>query len=129
MDNKFADLNRLNLLKTDVEGMEVNVIKGGVDLIKKTKPILYVENDPLYKNKSQELIEILWSLDYKLFWHIMPYYNGNNFFKNTNNIFNNFYHCNMVGIQKGIKTKIDLMEVTDSSFHPSSLNENKLKNK
>ena len=120
LDNKFADLNRLNLLKTDVEGMEVNVIKGGVDLIKKTKPILYVENDPLYKNKSQELIEILWSLDYKLFWHIMPYYNENNFFKNTNNIFNNFSHYNMIGVPKEIKTKTGLMEVTDSSFYPYS---------
>ena len=49
LDNKFADLNRLKLLKIDAEGMEVNVIKGGVDLIKRTKPFLYVENDILYK--------------------------------------------------------------------------------
>ena len=119
LDNKFADLNRLKLLKTDAEGMEVNVIKGGVDLIKRTKPILYVENDLAYKEKSQELIELLWSLDYKLFWHIMPYYNENNFFKNTNNIFKDFYHTNMIGFRKEIKTKTGLMEVTDSSFHPS----------
>ena len=118
LDNKFADLNRLKLLKTDAEGMEVNVIKGGVDLIKRTKPILYVENDLVYKEKSQELIELLWSLDYKLFWHIMPFYNENNFFKSTNNIFKNFYHCNMIGFPKEIKTKTGLMEVTDSSFYP-----------
>ncbi len=118
LDNKFADVNRLKLLKTDAEGMEINVIKGGADLMKRTKPIIYVENDLLYISKSQELIELLWSLDYKLFWHIMPYYNEDNFFKNTNNIFKTFYHCNMIGLPKEIKIKIDLMEVTDSSFHP-----------
>ena len=118
LDNKFADLNGLKLLKTDAEGMEVNVIKGGVDLIKRNKPILYVENDIVYISKSQELIELLWSLDYKLFWHILPFYNENNFFKNTNNIFKKFYHCNMIGFPKEIKTKTGLMEVTDSSFYP-----------
>ncbi len=119
LDNKFSNLQSLKLLKTDAEGMEVNVLKGGFDLIKRTKPILYVENDLVYKEKSQELIELLWSLDYKLFWHIQPYYNENNFFKNTNNIFKHFYHFNMIGFRKEIKTKIGLMEVTDSSFHPS----------
>ena len=48
----------------------------------------------------------------------MPFYNEDNFFKNTNNIFKGLYHCNMIGFRKEIKTNINLMEVTDSSFYP-----------
>ena len=38
LDNRFKGLNRLKLLKIDAEGMEVNILKGGIDLIKRTKP-------------------------------------------------------------------------------------------
>ncbi len=120
LDDKFSDLNSLNLLKTDAEGMEVDIIKGGIDLIRRNQPILYVENDYLYVDKSQELIELLWSLNYKLFWHIIPYYNKDNFFKNTNNIFENYYHCNMLGVPKEMKTSLNLPEVVDASYHPFS---------
>ena len=61
LDNKFSNMQSLKLLKTDAEGMEVNVLKGGFDLIKRTKPFLYVENDMSYISKSQELIELIWS--------------------------------------------------------------------
>ncbi len=123
LDNRFADLTRLKLLKTDAEGMEGNVLKGGFDLIKRTKPFLYVENDNSYNDnsyieKSKELIELIWSLDYRIFWHIIPIYNKNNFFKNENNLFKNFASCNMFAVNKDIPINIKLPELTDSSFHP-----------
>jgi len=121
LDDRFSDLNKLKLLKTDTEGMEVNIIKGGVDLIKRTKPILYLENHVWFIEKSKELIELLWSLDYRLFWHITPYYNKNNFFKNQVDIFKDFklnFHCNMLGVRKDVKTNVSLPEVKDSSSHP-----------
>ncbi len=119
LDNRFANLGRLTLLKTDAEGMEVNVLKGGFDLIKRTKPFLYVENDVHYIEKSKELIELIWSLEYRIFWHIIPFYNKNNFFKNKNNLFGNSVSCNMIGISKDKKINVNLPEVKDSSFHPS----------
>ena len=121
LDDRFSDLNTLKLLKTDTEGMEVNIIKGGVDLIKRTKPILYLENHVWFIEKSKELIELLWSLDYRLFWHVTPYYNKNNFLKNPVDIFKDFklnFHCNMLGVRKDVKTNISLSEVKDSSSHP-----------
>ena len=54
LDNSFANLPRLKLLKIDAEGMEVNVLKGGLELIKRTKPILYVENDMNHIHKSKD---------------------------------------------------------------------------
>ena len=118
LDNMFANLKRLKLLKIDAEGMEVNIFKGGFDLIKRTKPFLYVENDILYIAKSQELIELIWSLGYRLFWHLIPLYNKNNFFKNENNLFPNLISNNMFGVSKDISIDIPLPEVIDSSFHP-----------
>ena len=118
LDNNFSNLQNLKLLKTDVEGMEVNVLKGGFDLIKRTKPFLYLENDPHYIGKSKELIELIWSLDYRIFWHIVPLYNKNNFFKNENNLFGKIHTFNMLGIRKDLEIRIDLPEVKDSSYYP-----------
>ncbi len=119
LDNKFSNLQSLKLLKTDAEGMEANVLKGGFDLIMRTKPFLYVENDGgKYIDKSKELIELIWSLDYRIFWHIIPLYDKNNFFKNENNLFGNIHSYNMFGVRKDQKIKIDLPEVKDSSHYP-----------
>ncbi len=118
LDNRFKGLNRLKLLKIDAEGMEVNILKGGIDLIKRTKPFLYLENSPDYIEKSQELIELVFSLEYRLFWHITYMYNKNNFFKNPNNVFGKHISCNMFGVRKDQNININLEEVTDSSFYP-----------
>ncbi len=118
LDNKFNNLQSLKLLKTDAEGMEVDVLKGGFDLIKRTKPFLYVENDSNYIEKSKELIELIWSLDYKIYWHVIPLYNKNNFFKNENNLFGKLHSFNMLGICKDQKISVDLPEIKDSSLYP-----------
>ena len=117
LDNIFPDLQSLKLIKADAEGMEINIIQGGIDLIKRTKPFLYLENEVYFK-RSKDLIELLWSLGYRLFWHIMPYYNSNNFFKNSNNFFKNNVHSNILGIRKETRIETNLPEVKDSSFHP-----------
>src|SRR5690348_8993140 len=49
----------VRLLKIDVEGMELEVLKGAKETIEKYKPLLYVENDR--PDKSQALIEYIWS--------------------------------------------------------------------
>ena len=118
LDNIFSNLQSLKLLKTDAEGMEVNILKGGFELIKRTKPFLYVENDINYIGKSKELIELIWSLEYKIYWHVIPMYNKDNFFKNKKNLFQGIGSFNMIAFSKDKKINIDLPEVKDSSFHP-----------
>lgn len=80
-------LSKPNFIKIDVEGMETSVLKGGVKTINETTPIIYIENDRL--DKSVELIENLWDLNYELYWHITPYFNDKNFFGNKHNIYGN----------------------------------------
>jgi hypothetical protein len=40
---KRTNLNRLNFVKIDVEGMEFKVLKGGVEAWKRLKPVLFFE--------------------------------------------------------------------------------------
>src|SRR5207248_1056429 len=39
------DLDRLRLIKIDVEGMELEVVRGAEQTIRRLRPVLYVENE------------------------------------------------------------------------------------
>lgn len=79
-------LKKLDFLKVDVEGAEREVILGGMDTIKRERPILFVESLNHHaatlgpRGHVDWLIENLKSLSYT-FWHyITPLYNPDNFF-------------------------------------------------
>jgi FkbM family methyltransferase len=113
----ILDVPRLDLLKIDVEGMEQDVINGARTLIVTHKPLLYVENDR--REKSQALIELIWSLDYRLFWHLPPLFNPDNFARDPENAFPGIVSVNMLGIHKSLQRAVKgFTEVSDSSFHP-----------
>ena len=76
----FLEIDSLKLIKIDVEGMEVEVLKGAKRLINTYTPMLYIENDRV--EKSQELIEFLWELGYRLYWHIPSLFNQKNYYMN-----------------------------------------------
>lgn len=97
-------LPRCDLLKVDVEGMELPVLRGAADTIRKFRPILYVENDRL--ESSPALIEYLLALDYRLYWHLPPLYHPTNFFGNPVNVFGNVVSSNMLCIHSSVKSSI-----------------------
>ena len=77
---------KTSFIKVDVEGMELDVLKGGKNKILKEKPILYVENDR--QEKSFELIDFIKNeLDYKIYEHKPAFYNANNFYACKEDIF------------------------------------------
>ena len=43
IDHLFSELNRVDVIKIDVEGMEMDVLQGAADILKKHKPLLYIE--------------------------------------------------------------------------------------
>ena len=114
--DKLLYLPRLNFIKIDVEGMEHSVISGGLKVIEKFKPILYVENDRL--DKSTALIKLIRSLDYRIFWHNPQLYNENNYAGDLENIYNNIVSVNILCIHSSVKINIPLMENNDPDFHP-----------
>ena len=65
-DIKFE--NKISFIKIDVEGHEMEVIKGGLDLIKKFKPNMMIEITEKYsKRPIQETINFISSLGYTVF--------------------------------------------------------------
>ena len=116
--DEFYDEKRLDIMKIDVEGMEYEVIEGAKKLIEKFRPILYVENDR--KEKSEALIELIQSLNYRLFWHAVPLYNKNNYANVEKNIFGRYGSINMLCIHKSINANIKgLREIHDAKDYYS----------
>ena len=107
-------LRSLRLIKIDVEGAELEVVKGADQTIRRLRPFLLVENDR--SDKSAALIEALFQLDYRLWWHFAPLYRPNNFRGNAENVFAQVGSWNMVGVPREMDLPIEgLREVTDST--------------
>jgi FkbM family methyltransferase len=115
LDDVF-DYPRLKLLKIDVEGMEAAVLRGAKETIAKHRPILYVENDRT--DKSKALIELLFSYDYSLWWHLPPLFNAHNFNGVAANDYANIVSINMLCVHNSVNTKIELEQVEDSDSYP-----------
>lgn len=87
-----------HFLKIDVEGMELHVLKGAADMIKKYQPAIYVENDRA--DNSAELIRYINSLGYKCYWHASTLFNKNNLKGNQEDIFPGVGSINMLCVPK-----------------------------
>lgn len=73
-----------HLIKLDVEGLEVDVLNGAVNLINQSKPMLYIE----FNNKegNDALLNKIYSLGYIPYWHVYNKHNTNNHNKQSKNI-------------------------------------------
>lgn len=67
---KDKNLSRIDLIKIDVEGFELNVLKGAEETIKKHTPVLFIELDDnnlkAVGNSASELIKFLENLGYSV---------------------------------------------------------------
>ncbi len=90
----LLDLKALHLMKIDAEGMELDVLKGADALIRQHRPLMSVENDR--RDRSAELIEHLFSLDYRLMWSTPPLFNPDNYFGEAEDIFPGIVSINML---------------------------------
>ncbi|MGA2887234.1 MAG: FkbM family methyltransferase [Terracidiphilus sp.] len=105
------------LIKIDVEGFELEVLKGAKDVVARSHPVMYLENDRV--EKSEALIRWVMSQDYRLWWHIPTLYNPNNFLENKENIYGMTGSYNMLCLHRGCNLTIEgSTEITDASFHP-----------
>lgn len=59
-------LDRLDFLKIDVEGFEDEVLAGATGLLRRFKPVIYIELCKQYFNSSRKAIEILHDLGYTI---------------------------------------------------------------
>lgn len=77
-------LSQLRLLKADVEGMELEVLRGAAETIRRCRPILYLENDQ--KDRSAALFEFVHSMGYRIWRHTPEAFRPGNFRGNAKNI-------------------------------------------
>ena len=70
-DDEFKNFSKIDLIKIDVEGMELSVLKGSLEVIKKDQPIILIEQlkkdfvDDVKNTKSLDLLE---NLGYRFCW-------------------------------------------------------------
>lgn len=117
LDDYMDEIENVKLIKIDVEGMELDVLKGAKQMIQKYMPYMYIENDRIDKSKS--LLKHINSLGYKMYWHLPRLYNPANFAENKTNIFGNIVSVNLLCIPKKSTIEVkDMFEVKDFDFHP-----------
>lgn len=98
-------LDRCRFIKLDVEGMEIEALRGASDTFERLRPILYVENDR--EENSEELVALIRSFGYRLYWHKTPLFNADNFSGNPENVFGNVLSFNMLCIPNDTNIKIE----------------------
>lgn len=105
-------LPSLALIKIDVEGMELEVLKGAAQTIAKHMPALYVENDR--KEKSPELLTHVLAMGYRAYWHLPPLYNADNFAGNQDNVFANTVSVNLLCLPASADQNIEGLKEVQS---------------
>lgn len=89
-------VDALALIKIDAEGMETSILKGAERLVERFRPVPYVENDR--RGKSEELISLVFEMDYRAWWHLPPLFNSKNFAQETEDIYERVVSVNMICI-------------------------------
>ena len=102
--DEVIDPARLTLIKADVEGMEIAVIRGASGLIAEFRPFLYLE---VHEPDAPALFRELLGLDYQVFWHQPPMFNPDNHFGHRENLFGRIVSRNVLCVpaERGITVK------------------------
>jgi FkbM family methyltransferase len=102
-------LERVDFIKLDVEGFESKVLEGAANTIERCRPIMYIENDRA--DKSAELIQRLFDMGYRLWWHTPPLFSPDNFKGNQVNVFPRIVSINMLAIHRDMRPIEGLREI------------------
>lgn len=69
IDNLFGDLNDLALVKIDVEGFEANVLRGGMETIRRNQPVVTFEQwETEFTGGTSESVSLLKEAGYRFCW-------------------------------------------------------------
>ena len=95
--DEFMEIEKCNFMKIDVELMELDILTGGKNFLKKFRPILWIENHEFYPNKINKF---LLENDYNAYWAYSNIFNESNYFINDHNYFDKLATLNTLAIPK-----------------------------
>lgn len=98
-------LPKCHLLKADVEGMELEVLKGASDTITRCRPFLYVESDR--QERRAELFEWIDAKGYTMYWHTPYLFNPSNYRGVHTNLFSDLASWNVLCVPSERPQEID----------------------
>lgn len=78
-------LSKPALIKVDVQGEELDVLKGAKETIERARPFLYVECEE--EEESERILEFLSQFNYSHLFHRPPLFNPDNFFAKEEDVF------------------------------------------
>lgn len=105
------DLAACHLLKIDVEGHELEVLRGAATTIARCQPLLYVENDR--QALQGPLIDHVAGLGYRMYWHAAPLFIVENFKGHAENVFGRVASLNMLCLPADNTLRIEGLEPID----------------
>lgn len=89
-------LEQCDLMKIDVEGMELDVLVGASNTIEHLRPTLYFEQ--AHSGNFSAIFKLLRDANYILFWHAAHPFNRKNFRNNGENIFGDAREINVLAL-------------------------------
>ncbi len=128
LDDKIDRLKPISLIKADIEGYELAALKGAQKLIRRDRPLLYLEaNDT---PEAPKLLRYLSDLGYASWWHTPPYFRTQNRGGMIQNIFGNWRSYNVIACpsdqHKDIAGKIaglpNVTPIENFDWHPARVN-------
>ncbi|MCA8017719.1 FkbM family methyltransferase [Burkholderia metallica] len=106
-------LPRLDFLKADVEGFEIQTIRGAQESIRAHRPIVYLEYLNHYTGDSSKVfLEYFASLGYRVWYFITPLYNRLNFRGNPDNVFEGIWSFDLICLPRERGEMQGLVEVS-----------------
>eukprot|EP00935_MAST-01C_sp_MAST-1C-sp1_P001780 g1780.t1 len=111
-------LSALDFMKVDVEGMELQVLRGANATIARFKPVLYVENDRF----DTRVVDLLAALQYRCFFHTPPIFNPQNWRAERKNVFEGQVSINLLcqhtQVAEAEVTQAQLVDGMPASYRP-----------
>lgn len=115
------ELKQCDLIKIDVEAMELDVLKGAAETIARLRPIIYFEQT--CDRWFHEIFRFFEDASYLLFWHVAHPFNQNNFRGHRENVFGGAHETNILAWPKERSgpngpDEIVLPEIREPRFDP-----------
>lgn len=102
------DLEKPDLIKIDVEGFELNVLRGCSETIREHNPVIFYE---AHGTELREIFDFLTDFEYRLYWYPCPNFNPQNYRETQHNIFGNGGVLNILALPKHIAKVSNLLDI------------------